>query len=148
MALCWHSDSQGMQWWCWPWMVGGGMTLQGLSIFLLNIYRSLSLSTSLCLSLKHRHICRHTHARMLGHHTHTHTHACIDVIRHANRQIYIKPRAHTRAPTHTWHCHAEPWWFLQVSTLSRIKQLIDGWMEGGLDTLSPLPLISFLIATN
>lgn len=61
----------------------------GAEHFLLNIYRSLSLSPSFCLSLKHTH-------------GDTNTHTCIrrllDVIRHANGQI-CHACSHTPAPS-------------------------------------------------
>lgn len=111
----------------------------GAEHFLLNIYRSLSLSPSFCLSLKHLHnICRHTH-------THTFIPHLLDVIRHANRQLY-HAGCHTLPPTHTWHRHTDR--MASKSLHFQLNQAVDGWMEGGLDALSPLPLISLLIATN
>lgn len=132
-AVGWPCDSGGLHWCCWPWMVSVGMTLQGLSIFCwIFIGLSPSLPPSVCPENTYTYGVTNMCARLL------------DVIRHANRQIY-HACSHTLHP-HTRHCSRDR--TVTESLLFQQNRAADRWIEGGLDTLSPLPLISLLIATN
>lgn len=122
---------KGMQWWCWPWMVGGGMTLQGLSFFfnLLNIYRSLSLSPLLpAVSKTPTHMPPHaherTHTRLVIRHTHASTWSDMQRGRYISSPTLIPMLPRT----------------LDIVTQARIvskslhfeqNQAADRWMDGG-----------------
>lgn len=106
-TLGWLTVIQGgKQWWCWPWIVGVGMTLQGLSIFCwIFIDRSPSPPPVVAEAPTHMHKHRQWTPSCSPMRCH------LDVIRYANRHIY-HTCSHTLAPTHALNSiiHAGCFW--------------------------------------